>query len=142
MKLNTKISIELDKHTYNFNTDLMRYDNLLDILQFKDTAGEEVYLHNISKSTIHSFLTTLEILYKNSIKVSLCADYRRCLRDKGLELEFSKLYEIEDTVYLESIGFLDNKVYVLVKDTTIELDVTELKKDTNFIELIKEKYYK
>lgn len=142
MKLNTKISIKLDKHTYNFNTDLMRYNNLLDILQFKDTAGEEVYLHNISKSTIHSFLTTLEILYNNNIKVSLCADYRRQLGNKRLELEFNKLYEIEDTVYLESIGFLDNKVYVLVKDTTIELDVTELKKDTNFIELIKEKYYK
>lgn len=142
MKLNTKISIKLDKHTYNFNTDLMRYNNLLDILQFKDTAGDEVYLHNISKSTIHSFLTTLETLYNNNIKVSLCADYRRCLGDKGLELEFSKLYEIEDTVYLERIGFLDNKVYVLVKDTTIELDVIELKEDTNFIELIKEKYYK
>lgn len=141
MKLNTKISIELDEHTYNFNTDLIKYDNLLNILQFKDTSGDEVY-YKISKSTTHSFLRTLEVLYNNGIEVSLCADYRRYLRDKWLELEFSKLYEIEDTVYLDRVVFLDNKVYVLAKSNLIELDVTELEEDTDFINLIKEKYYK
>lgn len=142
MKLNTTISIKLGKHTYTFNLDLMKYNELLDILQFKDILGDEVHLHNISKTTIQSFLATLEILYNNKLKIGLCTEYQRYFGNKKLELDFMSLYEIDDSVYLESVAFLENKIYVLVRNTILELDVTELKKDTNFIELIKEKYYK
>lgn len=142
MQLNTKISITLNKHTYDFTLDLMKYNHILDILQFKDILGDEVYLHNISNTTIQSFLATLEVLYNNKLQIGLCTEYQKYFGNKKLELDFMSLYEIDDSIYLESVAFLENKIYVLVRTTILELDVTELKKDTNFIELTKEKYYK
>lgn len=120
----------------------MKYNELLDILQFKDILGDEVHLHNISKNTIQSFLATLEVLYNNKLQIGLCTEYQKYFGNKKSELDFMSLYEIDDSIYLESVAFLENKIYVLVRTTILELDVTELKKDTNFIELIKEKYYK
>ena len=142
MQLNTKISITLNKHTYDFTLDLMKYNHILDILQFKDILGDEVYLHNISNTTIQSFLATLEVLYNNKLQIGLCTEYQRYFGNKKLELDFMSLYEIDNSAYLEGVAFLENNIYVLVRTTILELDVTELKKDTNFIELIKEKYYK
>ena len=142
MQLNTKISITLNKHTYDFTLDLMKYNHILDILQFKDILGDEVYLHNISNTTIQSFLATLEVLYNNKLQIGLCTEYQKYFGNKKLELDFMSLYEIDNSAYLEGVAFLENKIYVLVRTTILELDVTELKKDTNFIELIKEKYYK
>lgn len=142
MKLDTTLSVKLGKHTYTFNLDLMKYNELLDILQFKDILGDEVHLHNISKNTIQSFIATLEVLYNNKLKIGLYTEYQRYFGNKKLELDFMSLYEIDNSAYLEGVAFLENKIYVLVRTTILELDVTELKKDTNFIELIKEKYYK
>ena len=36
LKLDTDISINCGEHTYKFNIDLMRYNNLLHILDFRD----------------------------------------------------------------------------------------------------------
>lgn len=52
------------------------------------------------------------------------------LKDMKLELHFSKHYEIEDTIY------------VLVKANLIKINISELKEDIDFMQLVEDKYYK
>ena len=143
LELNTDILIACGQHVYKFNINLIRYNNLLHILDFRDWENQEVSLNNVSQTTMQTFLKTLELLHKQNIQVNFKSENSRDLLDKYLELELSVHTKIDDTVYYNSIAFLENKIYVLLsKNNKIELDVTELKEDINFIELIKEKYYK
>lgn len=142
LKLNTNISITCGKHTYKFNLDIIKYNNLLKILDFIDEEGQEVYLHNISQKTMQTFLRTLELLHKQNIQVYFPSIYDLELKDMKIELHFSKYYEIEDTVYCRAIAFLEDTIYVLVKANLIKINISELKEDINFMQLIEDNYYK
>ena len=140
--LKTQIKINLGKHTYKFDIDLMKYNNLLKILDFIDEEGQEVYLHNISQKTMQTVLRTLELLHKQNIQVYFPSRYDLELKDMKIELHFSKYYEIEDTVYYRAIAFLENTIYVLVKANLIKINISELKEDIDFMQLVEDKYYK
>lgn len=64
------------------------------------------------------------------------------LKDMKLELHFSKHYEIEDTVYYKAIAVLEDTIYVLVKANLIKINISELKEDIDFMQLVEDKYYK
>lgn len=142
LELNTDISITCGKHTYKFNLDLIKYNNLLKLLDFIDEEGQEVYLHNISQKTMQTYLRTLELLHKQNIQVYFPSRYDLELKDMKIELHFSKYYEIEDTVYYRAIAFLEDTIYVLVKANLIKINISELKEDIDFMQLVEDKYYK
>lgn len=142
LKLDTNIEINCGEHTYKFNIDLMRYSNLLHILDFRDWENQEVNLHNISQKTMQTFLRTLELLHKQNIQVYFPSIYDLELKDMKIELHFSKYYEIEDTVYYRAIAFLEDTIYVLVKANLIKINISELKEDIDFMQLVEDKYYK
>ena len=142
LKLDTNIEINCGEHTYKFNIDLMRYNRLLQILDFKDWENQEVSVNNISQTTMQTFLRTLELLYKQNIQINFKSKNERKLLDKKLEIELSVLTKVDNTIYHNSIAFLDNIIYVLLsKNTKIEIDVNELREDIDFLLLVKEKYY-
>ena len=120
----------------------MKYNNLLKILDFIDEEGQEVYLHNISQKTMQTYLRTLELLHKQNIQVYFPSRYDLELKDMKIELHFSKYYEIEDTVYYRAIAFLGDTIYVLVKANLIKINISELKEDIDFMQLVEDKYYK
>ena len=120
----------------------MKYNNLLKILDFIDEEGQEVYLHNISQKTMQTYLRTLELLHKQNIQVYFPSRYDLELKDMKIELHFSKYYEIEDTVYYRAIAFLEDTIYVLVKANLIKINISELKEDVDFMQLVEDKYYK
>lgn len=140
--LKTQIKITCGKHTYEFNLDIIEYNNLLKILDFIDEEGQDVYLHNISQKTMQTFLRTLELLHKQNIQVYFPSIYDLELKDMKIELHFSKYYEIEDTVYYRAIAFLEDTIYVLVKANLIKINISELKEDIDFMQLVEDKYYK
>lgn len=142
LKLDTNIAITCGEHTYNFNLDLIKYNNLLKILDFIDNENEEVCLHNISQITMQTFLRTLELLHKQNIQVYFPSIYDLELKDMKIELHFSKYYEIEDTVYYKAIAVLEDTIYVLVKANLIKINISELKEDVDFMQLVEDKYYK
>ncbi len=142
LKLDTNIEINCGEHTYKFNIDLMRYSNLLHILDFRDWENQEVNLHNVTQTTMQTFLRTLELLHKQNIQVNFKSNDSRELLDEYLELELSVFTRIENTIYHKSIAFLENKIYILLsKNNKIEIDVNELNEDIDFMQLVKEKYY-
>ncbi len=142
LKLDTNISINCGEYTYKFNIDLMRYNRLLQILDFKDWENQEVSVNNISQTTMQTFLRTLELLHKQNIQINFKSKNERKLLDKKLEIELSVLTKVDNTIYHNSIAFLDNTIYVLLsKNTKIEIDINELKEDIDFLLLVKEKYY-
>ncbi|QBJ04144.1 hypothetical protein [Fusobacterium phage Fnu1] len=142
LKLDTNISIKCGEHIYKFNIDLMRCNRLLQILDFKDWKNQEIYVNNISQTTMQTFLRTLELLHKQNIQINFKSKNERKLLDKKLEIELSVQTKVDNIIYHNSIAFLENTIYVLLsKNNKIEIDVNELKEDINFLHLVKEKYY-
>lgn len=140
--LKSQIRINLGKYTYKFDINLIKHNNLLKILDFIDEEGQEVYLHNISQKTMQTFLRTLELLHKQNIQVYFPSIYNLEIKDMKIELHFSKYYEIEDTVYYRAIAFLEDTIYVLAKANLIKINISELKEDIDFMQLVEDKYYK
>lgn len=142
LKLDTDISINCGEHIYKFNIDLMRCNRLLQILDFKDWKNQEIYVNNISQTTMQTFLRTLELLHKQNIQINFKSKNERKLLDKKLEIELSVQTKVDNIIYHNSIAFLENTIYVLLsKNNKIEIDVNELKEDINFLHLVKDKYY-